>query len=92
MLIELDMEIIYKGCPARVSFVKILSETVIRSLKACMSFHPYCPYFLADLVSCGAQDIQRFVHLMSFVTIGAGRAALLCGNNQNPISACIVTP
>jgi len=29
MLIELDTETLYEGCPARASFVKILSETVI---------------------------------------------------------------
>jgi hypothetical protein len=76
MFVELDTEVLYKGCPARVSSLKILSETVILYLKACMRFHPYCPHFLAELVSCGAQDLQRFVHLMSFVKIGAGKAAL----------------
>ena len=76
MFIELDIEILYKSCPARVSFVKILSETVIRYLKARMSIHPYCPHFLVDMVSCGAEDLQRFVHLKSFVKIGAGKAAL----------------
>jgi hypothetical protein len=76
MFIELDTEVLYKGCPARVTFVKILPETVIRYLKACMSFRPYFPRFLADLVSCGAKDPQRFVHLLSFVKIGAGTAAL----------------
>ena len=76
MFIELDTEVLYKGCSARVSFVRILSETATRCLKACRSFQPYCPHFLADLVSCGAQDLQRFVHLVSFVRIGAGKAAL----------------
>ena len=59
MLIEIDIEILYRSCPATVSFVKILSDTFIGYLKVRMSFHPYCPHFLPDLVRCGAQDLQN---------------------------------